>query len=210
MSCRAAKGKLPKEERCKQNDNWSGAPKMSTLCQFSTQTWCTFLYFTNSKVTLGVRFIFIISLMHTFSDKVRFVQRKLNPEEAFTTKKWMVHTEHLLAQAHIYIIIIIIYIDIICMHLCIPFPDFNLNSARFSQLLWKLLGDALIAKWWQLEKNQQMHCKHYIYIYIKICTPNFHLKALTVPWDKVKFQHVQNTNTTRQHYNYVHYITCKC
>ena len=31
VSCRAAKGKLPKEERCKQNDNWSGAPEMSTL-----------------------------------------------------------------------------------------------------------------------------------------------------------------------------------
>ncbi len=31
MSCQAAKGKLPKEERCKQNDNWSGAPEMSTL-----------------------------------------------------------------------------------------------------------------------------------------------------------------------------------
>ena len=39
--------------------------------------------------------------MHTLSDKVRFVQRKLKPEEAFTTKKWMVLTEHLLAQAHI-------------------------------------------------------------------------------------------------------------
>ncbi len=41
--------------------------------------------------------------MHTLSDKVRFVQRKLKPEEAFRTKKWMVLAEHLLAQAHIYI-----------------------------------------------------------------------------------------------------------
>ena len=64
---------------------------------------CKFSYFTNSKLTLGVKFIFIISLMHTLSDKVRFVQGKLNPEEEFTTKKWMVHTEHLLAQAHIYL-----------------------------------------------------------------------------------------------------------
>ena len=31
MSCEAAKGKLPEEERRKQNDNWSGAPKMSTI-----------------------------------------------------------------------------------------------------------------------------------------------------------------------------------
>ena len=38
--------------------------------------------------------------MHTLSDKVGFVQGKLKPEEAFTTKKWMVHAEHLLAQAH--------------------------------------------------------------------------------------------------------------
>ena len=33
---------------------------------------------------------------------LRFVQRKLKPEEAFTTKKWMVLAEHLLAQAHIH------------------------------------------------------------------------------------------------------------
>ena len=51
---------------------------------------------------MGVKFIFIISLMHTLSDKVRFVQRKLKPEEAFRTKKWMVLAEHLLAQAHIF------------------------------------------------------------------------------------------------------------
>ena len=41
--------------------------------------------------------------MRTLSDKVRFVQRKLKPEEAFMTKKWMVLVELLLAQAHIYI-----------------------------------------------------------------------------------------------------------
>ena len=40
--------------------------------------------------------------MHTLSDKVRFVQRKLKPEEAFTTKKWMVLAKHLLAQAHMW------------------------------------------------------------------------------------------------------------
>ena len=51
---------------------------------------------------MGVKFIFIISLMHALSDKVRFVQRKLKPEEAFTTKKWMVLAKHLLAQAHMY------------------------------------------------------------------------------------------------------------
>ena len=51
-------------------------------------------------MTLGVKFIFIIFLVHTLSDKVRFVQRKLKPEEAFTTKKWMVTAKHLLAQAH--------------------------------------------------------------------------------------------------------------
>ena len=71
------------------------------LCRFSAWTWGKFSYFTNSKVTFGVNFIFIVSLMHTLSDKVRFVQRKLKPEEAFTTKKWMVLAEHLLAQAHI-------------------------------------------------------------------------------------------------------------
>ena len=38
--------------------------------------------------------------MHTLSDKVRIVQRKLKPAEAFTTKKWMVLAENLLAQAH--------------------------------------------------------------------------------------------------------------
>ncbi len=73
-----------------------------SFADFLARTWCKFSYFTNSKLTLGVKFIFIISLMHTLSDKVRFVQGKLKPEEAFTTKKWMVHTEHLLAQAHIY------------------------------------------------------------------------------------------------------------
>ena len=52
---------------------------------------------------MGVGFIFIISLMHTLSDKIRFVQRKLKPAEVFMTKKWMVLAEHLLAQAHIYI-----------------------------------------------------------------------------------------------------------
>ena len=49
---------------------------------------------------MGVKLIFIISLMHTLLDKVRFVQRKLKPEGAFMTKKWMVLAEHLLAQAH--------------------------------------------------------------------------------------------------------------
>ncbi len=72
------------------------------FCRFSARTWCKFSYFTNSELTLGVKFIFIISLMHTLSDKVRFVQRKLKPEEAFRTKKWMVLAEHLLAQAHIW------------------------------------------------------------------------------------------------------------
>ena len=72
------------------------------LCRFSARTWCKFPYLTNSELTLGVKFIFIISLMHTLSDKVRFVQRKLKPEEAFRTKKWMVLAEHLLAQAHIH------------------------------------------------------------------------------------------------------------
>ena len=71
-------------------------------CLFLARTWCKFSYFTNSKLTLGVKFIFIISLLHTLSDKVRFVQRKLKPEEAFITKKWMVLAKHLLAQAHIY------------------------------------------------------------------------------------------------------------
>ena len=42
-----------------------------------------------------------MSLMHTLSDKVRFVQRKLKPAEAFTIKKWMVLAEHLLAEAQI-------------------------------------------------------------------------------------------------------------
>ena len=65
------------------------------------RTWCKFSYFTNSELTLGVKFIFIISLMHTLSVKVRFVLRKLKPEDAFTTKKWMVLAEHLLAQAQI-------------------------------------------------------------------------------------------------------------
>ena len=44
--------------------------------------------------------------MHTLSDKVSFVQRKHKPEEAFTTKKWMVLAEHLLAQAHIWVILL--------------------------------------------------------------------------------------------------------
>ena len=93
---------------------WSSAPEMNNnkapeavhqkcppfLCRFSAQTWCKFSYFTKSKLTLGVKFIFIISLMHTLSDKIRFVQRKLKPEDAFTTKKWTVLAEHLLAQAH--------------------------------------------------------------------------------------------------------------
>ena len=50
-------------------------------------------------MTLGVKFIFMIFLMHTPSDKVRFVQRKLKTEEAFMTKKGMVLAEHLSAQA---------------------------------------------------------------------------------------------------------------
>ena len=70
---------------------------------------------------MGVKFIFIISLMHTLSDKIRFVQRKLKPEEAFTTKKWMVLAKHLLAQAHIYIYIYI-YIYI-CLQLINEPPD---------------------------------------------------------------------------------------
>ena len=105
MSCQAAKGKLPKVLKKKDaNKTTTEAvhPKCPPfLCRFSARTWCKFSYFTNSKLTLGVRFIFIISLMHTLSDKVRFVQRKLKPEEAFTTKKWMVLADHLLAQAHI-------------------------------------------------------------------------------------------------------------
>ena len=94
------------KRQLKRNDN--NDPKCPPfLCRFSAQTWCKFSYFTNSKLTLGVKFIFIISLMHTLSDKVRFVQRKLKPVEAFTTKKWMVLAEHLLAQAHIYIYTVI-------------------------------------------------------------------------------------------------------
>ena len=82
-------------KRCTRNVHPSFADFRPGLCKFS--------YFTNTELTLGVKFIFIISLMHTLSDKVRFVQRKLKvkPEEAFTTKKWMVLAEHLLAQAHI-------------------------------------------------------------------------------------------------------------
>ena len=45
--------------------------------------------------------------MHTLLNKVRFVQRKLKPEEVFTTKKWMVLAEHLLAQAYIYIWVVL-------------------------------------------------------------------------------------------------------
>ena len=62
------------------------------------------------KLTLGVKLIFTVSLMHTLSDKVRFVQRELKPEEAFTTKKWMVLAEHLLAQAQKFTI------DFSCVH----------------------------------------------------------------------------------------------
>ena len=83
------------------------------FCRFSARIWCKFSYFTNSELTLGVKFIFIISLMHTLSDKVMFVQRKLKPEEAFRTKKWMVLAEHLLAQAHI-----VIYKTCMYTHAC--------------------------------------------------------------------------------------------
>ena len=75
----------------------------------------------NSKLTLGVKFIFIISLMHTLSDKVRFVQRKLKPEEAFMTKKWIFLAEHLLAQAHINICVCVcvcVYTSVPLTHVC--------------------------------------------------------------------------------------------
>ena len=86
-SVEAGTGKLPEEERCKQNENWRGAPEMSTFpLPISTRTWCKFSYFTNSTLTLGIKFIFMISLMHTLSDKVRFVQRKLKPEEYLRSK----------------------------------------------------------------------------------------------------------------------------
>jgi len=102
MSCEAAKNCLKKKDANKTTTEVVHLKCPSFLCRFLAQTWCKFSYFTNSKLTLGVKFIFTICLMSTLSDKVRFVQRKLKPEEAFTTKKWIVLAEHLLAQAHIW------------------------------------------------------------------------------------------------------------
>ena len=105
------------------------------FCRFLARTWCKFSYFTNSELTLGVKFIFIISLMHTLSDKVRFVQRKLKPEEAFTTKKWMVLAEHLLAQE--------------IQHLCPPHTHTH-TPINMPDLIWKHLGYSQL---WP-------HCQH--------------------------------------------------
>ena len=104
MSCQAAKGNCRKKKDANKTTTEVVHPKCPPfLRRFSARTWCKFSYFTNSELTLGVKFIFIISLMYTLSDKVRFVQRKRKPEEVFTTQKWMVLAEHLLAQAHMYV-----------------------------------------------------------------------------------------------------------
>ena len=106
------------------------------LCRFLARTWCKCSYFTNSELTLGVKFIFIISLMHTLSDKVRFVPRKPKPEEAFRTKKWIVLAEHLLAQAHIYIYGFFLVLALIGSHsLC---NSFVVNQFLFSHQMEKI------------------------------------------------------------------------
>ena len=79
MSCEAAKNCLKKKDANKTTTEVVHLKCPSFLCRFLAQTWCKFSYFTNSKLTLGVKFIFIISLMHTFLDKVRFLQGKLKP-----------------------------------------------------------------------------------------------------------------------------------
>ena len=58
----------------------------SCLWQFPARTWCKRFFFINSELTLGMKFIFIISLMHSLSDKIRSVQRKFEPEKVFTFK----------------------------------------------------------------------------------------------------------------------------
>ena len=84
--------------------------KMQTKQQLK---WCTrnvHPSFADFRPGLGVNFHILLTQnwlwesslsLLSLLDKVRFVQRKLKPEEAFMTKKWMVLAEHLLAQVHI-------------------------------------------------------------------------------------------------------------
>ena len=50
-----------------------------------------------------------------FRIKLGLFRKKLKPEEAFTTKKWIVLTEHLLAQAHNHMIMIY---ESLTLHCC--------------------------------------------------------------------------------------------
>ena len=65
------------------------------LRQTPAHTWCKFSYFINSELTLGVKFIFIISLMHILSNRIKFVQRKPKPEDIFMSKTERVHAKQI-------------------------------------------------------------------------------------------------------------------
>ena len=95
-------------------------------------------------MTLGVKFIFMIFLMHTPSDKVSFVQRKLKTEEAFMTKKGMVLAEHLSAQAH-YIYIYALHCNFFLpmyIHSFVCFLNFGGSAVSFfNRFAWYLAND---------------------------------------------------------------------
>ena len=102
MLCHATKGKLPEGGRFKQTKIKLKCPPV--LPQFPAQTLCKFSYFINLELTLGIKFIFIISLMHLFW-KVRFVkkQQHLNLKKYLNVSKTKrVHAKQVLAQAHIH------------------------------------------------------------------------------------------------------------
>ena len=80
--------KLAEGGRYTQNQNQVMHPKCPPfLHQFLAWTWHKFSYFISSKVTVGIKFTCITSLIHTLSDKVGFVNNtKTEPEEVFTSK----------------------------------------------------------------------------------------------------------------------------
>ena len=141
------------------------------LCRFSARTWCKFSYFTNSELTLGVKFIFIISLMHTVSDKVRFVQRKLKPEEAFRTKKWMVLAKHLLAQAYIYIYLML------------------LNSWWFDGFLSRFKGFFIWSRQWYRQFGWPWVRKYWHYIYIYASLHHVNTVRSIIEWKQSRNNH---------------------
>ena len=77
-----------KENCLKEDSNKIKLKCPPILPQFPAQTLCKFSNFINLELTLGIKFIFITSLLHLFR-KVRFVKKKNKKKQHLNLKKYL-------------------------------------------------------------------------------------------------------------------------